>query len=223
VHDDPEGESPWAMQLVVRIEKAAPPTRTAVCEAAATAVVRLLADDRALPGGEWSPQVERWVGGNIRKHCRRARGVAWDRVTALPGVTADVGGASVRALVPTSTAEIPRQVARLQISGRELDDPDVRRAVDPEPGGPVVVSISPDPVLPLGKAAAAAGHAAQLAAMRMPAGRLAAWGRAGFPVTVEHPDRSRWARLLPVAGIQVVDAGLTAVPAGTRTAVARWA
>jgi peptidyl-tRNA hydrolase len=211
------------MQLVVRIEKATPPGRTAVCEAAATAVVRLLADERALPGGEWFPRVERWMGGNIRKHCRRARGVAWERVAALPGVTAEVAGARVRALVPSSTAEIPREVAKLQLSGRELDDPGVRTAVDPEPDGPVVVSISPDPVLPLGKAAAAAGHAAQLAAMRMPDGRLAAWSRLGFPVTVEHPDRARWARLRRVAQVEVVDAGLTAVPAGTCTAIARWA
>jgi len=222
-HDDPEGESPWAMQLVARVERAAPPTRTAVCEAAATAVVRLLADDRALPGGEWFPQVARWLDGAIRKHCRRARGVAWDRVQALPGVTAEVGGACVRALVPTSTDEIPREVAKLQLSGRELDDPDPRTVVDPEPAGPVVVSISPDPVLPLGKAAAAAGHAAQLAAMGMLAERLAVWAAADFPVTVEHPDRARWARLRPVAPVEVVDAGLTAVPAGTCTAIARWA
>jgi peptidyl-tRNA hydrolase len=211
------------MQLVARVERAAPPSRTAVCEAAATAVVRLLADERALADGEWSGQVQRWLDGAIRKHCRRARGVAWDRVQALPGVTAEVTGAAVRALVPTSTADTPREVAKLQLSGRELDDPDARPTVDPEPDGPVVVSICPDPALPLGKAAAAAGHAAQLAAMRMPAGRRATWVEAGFPVIVEHPDRARWARLRPLAPVEVVDAGLTAVPAGTCTAIARWA
>jgi peptidyl-tRNA hydrolase len=222
-HEDPAGESPWAMQLVARVERADPPTRTAVCAAAATAVVRLLADERAMPGGEWSAQVQRWLDGRIRKHCRRARGVAWERVQELPGVTAEAGGACVRALVPTSTSDIPREVAKLQLSGRELDDPDARPVVDPEPGGPVVVSISPDPVLPLGKAAAAAGHAAQLAAMRMPASRLAGWADAGFPVAVEHPDRARWAALRALAPVEVLDAGLTAVPAGTCTALAHWA
>ena len=55
-HEDPEGEAPWAMQLVARVEKALPPTHIAICEAAATSVVRLLADTRSQPGGEWFPR-----------------------------------------------------------------------------------------------------------------------------------------------------------------------
>jgi peptidyl-tRNA hydrolase len=211
------------MQLVVRVERTAPPTRSAVCAAAAVAVVRLLADDRALPGGEWHPRVRRWTDGAIRKHCRRARGVAWARVGALPGVTVSVAGAEVRALVPSALDEIPRDVAKLQLAGSELEDPDALGAVDPVPGGPVVVSVCPEPFLPLGKAAAACGHAAQLTAMRMPAPRLAAWSAAGFSVAVEHPDVARWTRLRPQAGVEVVDAGFTVVAPGTSTALARWA
>ncbi|SFO31926.1 hypothetical protein SAMN05660359_02621 [Geodermatophilus obscurus] len=223
MHADPEGEAPWAMQLVARVERRAPPTRTAVCAAAAGAVVRLLADERAQPGGEWYPRVRRWTDGAIRKHCRRARGVAWERVAALPGVTVSEAGAEVRALVPTALDALPREVAVLQLSGSELDDPDASAAVDPVPGGAVVVSVAPEPFLPLGKAAAACGHAAQLTALRMPAGRLAAWSGAGFPVVVEHPDTTRWARLRLLAGVEVVDAGFTVVAPGTTTALARWA
>ncbi|MGY1736924.1 hypothetical protein [Geodermatophilus sp. SYSU D00684] len=223
MYDDPPGEAPWAMQLVARVERVGPPARTAVCEAAATAVVRLLADDRAQPGGEWEPLVRRWTDGAIRKHCRRARGVAWERVGALPGVTAAVAGAEVRALVPGPTDAIPPEVARLQLTGSELDDPGARPAVDPEPGGPLVVSVCPEPFLPLGKAAAACGHAAQLSAMRMPGARFAAWAAAGFPVVVEHPDVARWTALRPRADVEVVDAGFTVVDPGTSTALARWA
>jgi hypothetical protein len=211
------------MQLVARVERTAPPTRTAVCAAAAVAVVRLLGDERARPGGEWSPSVRRWTDGAIRKHCRRARGVAWQRVGALPGVTADVAGAEVRALVPTALDALPPEVARLQLSGSELDDPDASAAVDPVPGGAVVVSVCPEPFLPLGKAAAAAGHAAQLTALRVPAGRLGVWADAGYPVVVEHPDVARWARLRGSAPVAVVDAGFTVVEPGTTTALARWA
>ncbi|WP_158579927.1 peptidyl-tRNA hydrolase [Geodermatophilus marinus] len=218
-----EGDAPWAMQLVARVERTGPPTRTAVCAAAAVAVVRLLADDRAQPGGEWSARVRQWTDGPIRKHCRRARGAAWDRALALPGVTAEVAGAEVRALVPTPTDAMPREVARLQLTGRELDDPDALGAVDPVPGGPVVVSICPAPLLPLGKAAAAAGHATQLTAGRMAAERLATWAHAGFPVVVEHPAPARWAELRGHAPVQVLDAGFTAVAPGTCTALARWA
>ncbi|MGY1700895.1 hypothetical protein [Geodermatophilus sp. SYSU D00766] len=223
MYADPEGEAPWAVQLVARVERSAPPTRSAVCEAAAVAVVRLLADDRAQPGGEWWPRVRRWTDGAIRKHCRRARGVAWQRVAALPGVTVAARGAEVRALVPTALDALPPEVARLQLSGSEPDDPDACPAVDPEPGGAVVVSVCPEPFLPLGKAAAACGHAAQLTALRMPAGRLAAWSGAGFPVVVEHPDVARWSRLRGRAPVEVVDAGFTVVAPGTSTALARWA
>ena len=223
MHVDPEGEAPWAMQLVAHIERSAPPTRTAVCAAAAVAVVRLLADERARPGGEWYPPVRRWTDGRIRKHCRRARGAAWERLWELPGVTAEVAGAEVRALVPTSTDEIPRVVAKLQLSGSELDDPNACRAVDPVPGGPVVVSLCPEPFLPLGKAAAASGHAAQVTRLRMSLERLAAWTDAGFPVVIEHPDLARWTRLRSHAPVEIVDAGFTAVAPGTCTALARWA
>ncbi|MBM7806531.1 hypothetical protein JOD57_002368 [Geodermatophilus bullaregiensis] len=223
MHADPEGQAPWAMQLVACVGRSAPPTRTAVCEAAAVAVVRLLADARSRAGGEWHPQVRRWTDGRIRKHCRRARGAAWERVGELPGVTAEVAGARVRALVPTALDELPREVARLQLSGSELEDPDVRELVDPAPGGPVVVSICPEPFLPLGKAAAAAGHAAQVTAMRMPAQRLAAWSAAAFPVVVEHPAAARWAQLRAEAPVAIVDAGFTVVTPGTCTALARWA
>lgn len=220
---DPADEAPWAMQLVARVERADPPDRTAVCAAVAVAVVTLLADDRCRPGGAWYPAVARWLDGRIRKHCRRARGAAWVRVQHLPGVTVEVCGAQVRAFVPGSTAAIPRELGRLQLSGGELPDPAAAAVCDPEPGGAVVVSISPQPVLPVGKAAAAAGHAAQLAAARMPAERLTAWAAAGFAVRVEHPDAARWDRLRPAAPVAIVDAGFTAVAPGTCTALARWA
>lgn len=220
---DAPREAPWALQLVARVEKSAPPSRTAVCAAAAVAVVRLLADERAQPDGAWSADIRRWTSGPIRKHCRRARGVAWERVQGLPGVTAGIDGAEVRALVPSPTDQLPPAVARLQLSGSELDDPEPAGEVDPPRLGAVVVSICPEPFLPLGKAAAAAGHAAQLAAERMPPARLTTWSGAGFPVVVEHPDAPRWRQLLAHAPVVVVDAGLTTVAPGTRTALARWA
>jgi hypothetical protein len=156
---DPADEAPWAMQPVARVEKTDPPTRSAVCQAAAVAVVQLLADERAQPDGEWFAEVH-------RSH------PAGDR--------------------------------ELQLSGSELD-------------------ICTDPVLPLRKAAAAAGHAAQIAAMRMPADRLVTWAAAGYPVTVEHPAVARWTRLRPDAQVEIVDAGFTAVAPGSCTALARWA
>lgn len=221
-HADPPGEAPWAMQLVVHVDKADPPSRTAVCAAAARAVVALLHDPRA--ADEWEPAITRWTDGRIRKHVRRAtRPAAWDRAAALPGVTVEHDGARVRAFVPCATDEVPRDVARLQLTGTELPDPDPLPHADPVPGGPLVVSLAPDPPMPAGKAAAAAGHAAQLAASAMPDVRREHWAADGFPVVVEQPGPARWAELTTTAPVRIVDAGLTVVAPGTTTAVARWA
>jgi hypothetical protein len=221
-HGDPVGETPWAMQLVVRIEKTDPPERTAVCEAAARAVVALLADPRSGPEGVWADQVGRWTRGRIRKHCRRARGAAWARVQMLPGVTVAHAGAEVRALVPTALDDLPAELRRLQLSGMELTDRHDHAGADPVPSGPVLVAITPEPVLPLGKAAAAAGHAAQMAWSQMAPPRREAWAAAGFPVQVTQLDLPRWSALQAAAPVVVRDAGFTVVTPGTCTAVATW-
>ncbi|MDG4829624.1 hypothetical protein O7627_09950 [Solwaraspora sp. WMMD1047] len=212
------------MQLVIRLDRAAPPGHTPVCEAAARAVVRLVADERCRPGGSWGGEVTRWLAGRIRKHARRAKGAAWERVQELPGVTVNHAGAQVRAVVPTSLDAVPHQLAKLQLQGLDLaDEPTARHsAIDAEPAGPVVVSITPEPVLSTGKAAAAAGHAAQIAWMTMPDDRRAVWAAAGFAVRVEHPAAERWRSLRARAQVTVTDAGLTDVQPGTVTALARW-
>lgn len=208
------------MQLVVHVDKQNPPTRTAALAATATAVAALLSDPRTAPGGPWHGAVDRWAQGRIRKHCRRARGAAWTLAQDVPGVTVEVGAVSVRSFVPTPTDEIPPSIAKLQLSGTELSDADNVAVTDPRSA--VAVSICPEPHLTFGKAAAAAGHAAQLAALAMSPQRLAAWRAEGFPVAVEHPDPARWAGLLPDSPVVVVDSGLTEIEPGTTTALARW-
>jgi hypothetical protein len=221
-HIDPQGEAPWAMQIVTRIEKTDPPTRTAVCEASAMAVVTLLTDPRCAPDGEWHDDVQRWLSGRIRKHARRARGVAWERVQTLPGVTVAHSGAEVRVFPPCPVDVMPRELAKLQLSGGELDDPEPMTESVPVRGGPVLVAITPEPALPLGKAAAAAGHASQLAAAQMDPARLKEWAEVGFRVQALHPTPAGWHRFLTNAQVVIRDAGFTAVAPGTRTAAARW-
>jgi peptidyl-tRNA hydrolase len=220
-HADPVGEAPWVMSLVTRIDKSNPPTRTAVCAASATAVATFVTDERAT-SGEWAPQMERWLDGRIRKHSRRARaGAAWDKVQNLPGVTVSVDGAEVRAFVPCPTDAIPRDIAKLQLAGSELEDPEKAVAVS-LPTDAVVISLCPEPFLPLGKAAAAAGHAAQLATMEMAPERLALWASSGYRVVLEQPVKAWWDDQLATANVSVVDAGLTEVEPGTITALAHW-
>lgn len=218
--DDAE---PWAMQLVARLERADPPSATAVLEAAGTAVVTLLADERAKGEGPWAAEVARWQHGRIRKLARRARGAAWERVQALPGVTVKVAGAEVRAFVPGPVAAMPAELHKLQVAGLDLDDPDRRLLYDPPPGWPgVVVAVNSGLSMSTGKLAAQAGHAAHLAWQDMTAERRARWAADGFAVTVVRPEPDGWDRFSANAPVVVTDGGFTEIAPGSRTAAARW-
>ena len=211
------------MQLVVRLEKELLPTHTAVCEAAAMATVRLLAAPPAQPGGEWSAAVARWHQGRIRKLVRRARGAAWEKTQTFAGVTVQHRGAVVRALVPGPTDAVDPHIAHLQLQGLDLSDPAPRTDIQ---GAPVVVSITPEPKLTTGKAAAAAAHAAQLAWLQLSqthSGLYQVWESSGFEVSVEQPGKARFWELVQTAPVAVVDAGFTEIAPGTATSTARWA
>jgi hypothetical protein len=146
---DPDEEHPWAMQVAVRAEKTAPPSHGAVCEAAATAVVRLLSDPRAVDG-EWYERVRRWETARIRKVIRRARGVRWEAVQGLPGLTVDHDGAQVRAFVPGPMDEVPFELSRLQVAGLDLTGAGtaVPRPVPDRPYA--VVALNPDVTMTTG-------------------------------------------------------------------------
>ena len=222
--DDPdrreaEDEVPWAMQIVLRLERADVPTRTALCEATAAAVVTMLADPRREPGGPWAEFVERWAGGRIRKIVRRARGAKWDATAALDHVEVVRAGAAVRAFLPGPMFDVPDVLAKLQLTGTE--PPELGDPAPAEAGG-VTVYVTPLVSMSVGKTAAQCGHAAQLAWRVMTPQRRTAWVEGGFAVRVEHPDESGWARLVESAPVSVTDAGFTEIAPGTVTTLARW-
>ena len=80
------------MQIAVHYDKVHPPRRIDVAEAAARAVVALLAAPASAPGGVWSPAVGYWRDGRIRKIVRRARGKRWEEVQEIDGVTVTQDG-----------------------------------------------------------------------------------------------------------------------------------
>lgn len=204
------------MQLAVRVEKAAPPAHSAVCEAAAAAVVRLLTDPRAaVPEGEWHPFVHAWESRRIRKVTRRARGIRWREAQELPGVTVDHAGAQVRAFLPGPVDELPPPLAKLQVAGLDLAD-DEEPKPPPEPPY-AALAFNPDVSMTTGKAAAQAGHAAQLLLRQAPADQVAAWLAGGVRV---HLTRDvPWRQCVGHATVAVRDAGFTEVPPGTMTAI----
>lgn len=205
---------PWAMQLAIRYDKADPAGHIETCEAAARAVVGLFAAPEAT--GEWAERLQYWRDGRIRKLVRRARGVRWAEVQALPGVTIEQGKAAVRAFVPGPVRPLPPALAKLQVSGTELpnDGPSTSTAVR------VLIGISPHVELSTGKAAAQCGHAAQLAWEAMTPVEREWWAADAHRVRVGVVEPALW-RSDP-GRIQVVDAGFTELEGPTETTRAWW-
>jgi peptidyl-tRNA hydrolase len=206
-----------AQPLVVRLEKSAPPGRTAALEAAATAALAVLFDPRA--SEEWAAELSAWVGGRIRKVARRARGNYWAVLADLPGVTVSVGDAEVRAFPPYRVADGgPKEISRLQMSGTDLTDPS---PPGPVPPGVPVLWLTPHVEMSAGKAMAQVGHATMLLAASLPQAVLERWAEDGLRVAVRVATPARWAALAASPGaVTVRDAGFTEVEPGTVTVVA---
>lgn len=215
-------EVPWAMQLVVRRDRHTPQREVDVCEAAARAVVMLLADERAAPGGAWHESVARWSDGRIRKLVRRADGKRWDDAQQLDGVTVTqqapegFAAASVRAYVPGPVQPLPKALGKLQVTGTQFGRDGTSMSTD------ALVSITVSPLIEptSGKLAAQCGHAAQLAWLAMDPATRRRWAAEGFRVRVEWPDEHRWESATPL--VRVVDAGFTEFDGPTETTRARW-
>ncbi|GKQ37454.1 peptidyl-tRNA hydrolase [Streptomyces sp. A012304] len=215
---NPRDHAPqFVLPLVVRIEKADPPARTDALETAARAVLVLLSDERSLGDGEWAGVVRDWQDARIRKVVRRARGAEWRRAGALPGITVTGKEAEVRVFPPVPLDGWPKELAKLQVSGTDLDDPQPPPAADP---GAVTLWMSPEVEMSAGKAMAQAGHGAQLAWWELSDGERTAWRDAGFPLAVRTADPRRW-RELTASGLPLVrDAGFTEIAPGSCTVIA---
>ncbi|MGW4564399.1 peptidyl-tRNA hydrolase [Streptomyces sp. NPDC004561] len=207
----------YVLPLVVRIERSAPPARTDALETAARAVLVLLGDDRALGDGEWAEAVRHWEDARIRKVVRRARGAEWRRAEALPGITVTGKSAEVRVFPPVPLDGWPKDLAKLQVSGTELDDPEP--PVDADRAEPVLW-LNPELEMSAGKAMAQAGHGAQLAWWALSGEARTAWREAGFPLTVRTAEPAEWAELTRSGMPFVRDAGFTEIAPGSCTVVA---
>jgi peptidyl-tRNA hydrolase len=224
---DPDEAPQYALPLVIRVERTTPPTRTDALEGSARAVLTFLADPRVTGedgedgedgrDGEWAAAVRAWEDARIRKVVRRARGAAWDRALALPGITVVHRSAEIRVYPPVPVDTWPTDLARLQVAGTELEDPE-------PPGEPdartPVLWLNPELPMTAGKAMAQAGHAAQLAWWRLgPRGR-SEWRELDFDLAVRTAAPQRWAELVH-SGLPVVrDGGFTEVAPGSCTVVA---
>ncbi|RSS80601.1 peptidyl-tRNA hydrolase [Streptomyces sp. WAC06614] len=214
----PRDEAPqFVLPLVVRIEKAEPPARTDALETAARAVLVLLSDERALGEGEWAAAVRDWQDARIRKVVRRARGAEWRKAGTLPGITVHGGAAEVRVFPPVPLDGWPKELAKLQVSGTELDDPEPVGPV--EPGVPVLW-LNPALDMSAGKAMAQVGHGAQLAWWALGPADREAWQESGFRLAVRVAPPHAWPTLSDGHLPLVRDAGFTEIAPGSATVAA---
>jgi peptidyl-tRNA hydrolase len=208
----------YALPLVIRVERAAPPARTDALEGAARAVLRFLSDPRVTQDdGEWAEAARAWEDARIRKVVRRARGAAWERAGALPGITVLHGSAQLRVFPPVPVDDWPADLARLQVSGTDLDDP---RPPGPPVAGTPVLWLNPQLPMTAGKAMAQAGHGAQLAWWELSPRARSAWLDLDLDLAVRTAGAGQWAELV-ASGLPVVtDGGFTEVAPGSATVVA---
>jgi peptidyl-tRNA hydrolase len=208
----------YALPLVVRVERDDPPARTDALEGAARAVLWFLSDPRVTEAeGEWAQAARAWEDARIRKVVRRARGAAWERALALPGITVTQGTAEVRVYPPVPVDDWPADLARLQVSGTDFADP----APPPDaPDGVPVLWLNPELPMSTGKAMAQVGHGAQLAWWELAPTDRSRWKDVEFDLRVRTAGVGQW-KELRASGLPVVtDGGFTEVAPGSATVVA---
>lgn len=220
-HDGPTDHDQarqFVLPLVLHLEKTDPPARTDALRTAARAVLTILSDERSIGDGEWAGPMRDWQDARIRKVVRRARGAEWRKAAALDGITVTgEDGAEVRVFPPIPLDGWPKELAKLQVSGTDLEDPGPPAA--PDLSGPVLW-LNPEVDMSAGKTMAQAGHGAQLAWWELSDTERKTWREAGFPLSVATPGAERW-RELTMSGLPVVrDAGFTEIAPGSCTVVA---
>lgn len=136
---DEEPENVRAIQIILRLERGAPPSRHAALALAASGCAAVCLDPRSEPGGDWFEAVNAYCRGHIRKVTRRGRGAQWEATGSLPGITLTHGHhedlTQVRVLVPGLASQVDRSVTKLQVGGTDI----------PEDDYPVIVTAPPPP------------------------------------------------------------------------------
>jgi peptidyl-tRNA hydrolase len=200
------------LPFVIRIERDAPPTRTDALEAAARGVLLMLTTERP----DWAEAVAEWDGQRIRKVVRRGRGAEWRRALTVDGLDVVHGSAELRVYPPVPLDGWPPELARLQVGGTRLADPEPPPAVPPDV--PLVL-LSPHTEMTAGKAMAQAAHAAQLGWRSLRRRPRRKWQRAGFPLAVRDATERQWRAAIDAGAPVVHDGGFTEVEPGTATAL----
>lgn len=162
--------------------------------------------DRGPDMGPWNE----WLVGAFAKTVRRADRKSFSRVRdEFEGTQVSVGTAEALAFAPLRAHDMPKQLAKLQVSGTKLP----AGIPSPATGGGPSILLNSDLGMSTGKAAAQAAHA------------LFAWhllsGGETSAATVRYVTRDEIdaARAAHPAAVAIEDAGRTEIAPGSLTAV----
>lgn len=213
-----EQPSELVQQIVLLVDRGQPAPEAEGIAAAALASVGAFAASPAAP--EWRI----WAEGSFAKVVRRADAGTFAKLRAAhPDHALGVAGAGQAiAFVPGPSAQVPRKIAKLQVSGTELpraaEVPRAPRAPGVEPCLAVVLNDSLG--MSTGKAAAQAAHALFAWLLDAEPARLETWLRSGRPLDVRRLPDADFRRSVDTVGAGPVihDAGRTEIEPGSATA-----
>lgn len=195
--------------IILRIDKEEPSSEDEGLSAVARAAVIAYLQDPQNP--DW----QQWASQAFAKSVRRANPKMFAKVLEMfPGqMVSEVGKAQAVGLPPLPAADLPKLIAKLQVSGTQL--PKADEVLDAKIS--IVLNKSLD--MSTGKAAAQAAHALFAWLTEAPAESVEAWLQSHAPVGIRHLPRKDFEQLSrQSAGPVIQDAGRTEIEPGSVTA-----
>lgn len=195
--------------IILRIDKEDPSSEDEGLSAVARAsVIAYLQDPQ-------NPDWQQWASQAFAKSVRRANPKMFAKVLEMfpEQMVSEVGKAQAVGLPPLPAADLPKLIAKLQVSGTQL--PKADEVLDAK----INIVLNKSLEMSTGKAAAQAAHALFAWLTEAPAESVEAWLQSHAPVGIRHLPRKDFEQLSRQAvGPVIQDAGRTEIEPGSVTA-----
>ena len=195
--------------IILRIDKEDPSSEDEGLSAVARAAVIAYLQDPQNP--DW----QQWASQAFAKSVRRANPKMFAKVLEMfpEQMVSEVGKAQAVGLPPLPAADLPKLIAKLQVSGTQL--PKADEVLDAK----INIVLNKSLEMSTGKAAAQAAHALFAWLTEAPAESVEAWLQSHAPVGIRHLPRKDFEQLSrQAAGPVIQDAGRTDIEPGSVTA-----
>lgn len=195
--------------IILLVDREDPASEQHGIAAAALASVQAFLQDQENPA--W----QQWAAGAFAKSVRRADAKTFAKVVAAfpDHVLSTVGEACAAGFSPMPASNLPKLLAKLQVSGTQLPDG------APLPAQSLTIVVNASLNMSTGKAAAQAAHALFAWVLDSKPAVVQAWAGAGYPLSVAAlPDKAFRKGARKSAGPVIADAGRTEIAPGSTTA-----